>query len=148
MGYKYDERDVAILTLLDENARLSYREIAKKLRMHPNTVIERIKRMEREGVIERYSVVVNYRKLNYEIISIIQVDITGKPDEVIKNVAKVGYVHRVYQTTGEYDAIAIVVCKNINALSKITASISGIPGVQRTNTKIVLAEFGKDRFEI
>ncbi|MFA5077185.1 MAG: Lrp/AsnC family transcriptional regulator [Candidatus Micrarchaeia archaeon] len=142
MGFEYDEKDVGILRLLDENARMPYREIAKRVRMHPNTVIERMKRMEEEGVIERYAPVLNYKKLGYGIIAIIQVDVEGDPHRVMKNIGKQSFVHYAYGTTGEYDGIVVVICKDIEMLNSITGEIAVVPGVQRVNTKITLEQFG------
>ncbi|MDD5337231.1 MAG: Lrp/AsnC family transcriptional regulator [Candidatus ainarchaeum sp.] len=149
MAIEYDEKDVGILRILDENARLSYREIAKRMRMHPNTVIERMKRMEKGGAIERYAPVVNYKKLGYGIIAIIQVDVQGDPHKVMKSVGKHGFVHYAYGTTGEYDGIVVVVCRDVDMLNAITGEIAVIPGVQRLNTKIALEQFGNNgKFEL
>ncbi len=144
MAYDYDAKDVGILRLLGRNARLSSREIAKELKIHPNTVIERMRRMEKEGVITRYTAVFDFRKLGYAITAIIQIDIEGKTDVAMRKVAKMPYVHHAYRTTGEYDGIAIVTCKDIDTLGRLVNDINSVEGVQRVNTKIVLGNFKED----
>lgn len=142
MVFDYDEKDVEILRILSNSARLSFREMAKRLGMHPNSVIDRIRRMEKEGVIEKYSIVVNYAKLGFGVTALIQIEVEGKTDTAMRKVARLPCVHEAYRTTGEYDGIAIVVCRSIDELGRLVNSINGIEGVQRVNTKIALAGFG------
>ncbi len=141
MEYDYDEKDVAIIRTLVSNARLSCREIAKRLKLHPNTVIERMGRMEEAGVIERYSAMISHEKLGYGVTAMVQVDVEGKTDDALKKIAKVPYVHETYRTTGEYDGIALIRCRDMNDLGKATNDINEIHGVQRVNTKIVLGSY-------
>ncbi len=141
MEYDYDEKDIEILRLLGRNARLSYREIAKELKMHPNSVMERIRKMEKAGVIVKYNVAVDYKKLGYGVTALIQIDIEGKTDVTMKKIAKLQFVQHAYRTTGEYDGIAMVRCTDMECLGKLVNDINSVEGVQRVNTKIVLASF-------
>lgn len=141
MIFDYDDKDVGILRLLSGNSRISYREMAKKLGMHPNSVIERIKKMEKEGVIEKYTVNVNYKKLGYGITALIQVDVEGKTEPSLKKIAKIPFVQSAYRTTGEYDGIVMVVCRDMDELGRIVNEINDVEGVSQVNTKIVLSDF-------
>lgn len=149
MVYDYDGKDLEILRVLGRNGRLSYREIAKELKMHPNSVIERIRKMEKAGVILKYNAAIDYKKLGYGITALIQIDIEGKTDVAMKKIARFPFVHNAYRTTGEYDGIVIVRCTDMDCLGKLVNDINSVEGVQRVNTKIVLASF-KDHpeFEI
>lgn len=138
MAYDYDEKDAAILRVLCTNARLSYREIAKQLKIHPNTVIERMKKMEKYGVIERYISVIDHKKLGYGITAMIQVDISGKADNAMKKIARLRCVHDTYRTTGEYDGVVFAVCRDIDEMGRVVNEINEVDGVQRVNTKVVL----------
>lgn len=60
-----DEKDKEILTLLCENARMSLIKISEKIRTSPKTVASKIKRMEKEGIIEGYRPIINHIKLGY-----------------------------------------------------------------------------------
>lgn len=141
MAYECDDKDVAILRVLSGNSRLSFREAAKRLKMHPNSVMERVRRMEREGVIEKYTIRPNYRLLGYKVTAVIQVDVEGNTDSAMKKIARFPCVENAYRTTGEYDGIAIVVCREIDDLGRLVNEINGVEGVQRVNTKVVLSEF-------
>jgi DNA-binding Lrp family transcriptional regulator len=67
VAVELDEIDLAILGELIEDARRSYREIAKRLNISVGTVAARVKRMEALGVIKGYSAMVDYEKLGYEL---------------------------------------------------------------------------------
>jgi len=62
-----DKTDVKILKTLLENARLSNRQIAKKVNVSVGTVISKIKKMEIEGIINGYSATLDYEGLGYEL---------------------------------------------------------------------------------
>ena len=141
MGFDYDEKDMKILRLLSENSRLSFRQLASKAGLHPNTVISRIKRMEEAGVIEKYTLKMNYRKLDYLVRAVIQVDIHGQVGAAARKIAKLPGIREVYRTTGEYDVFATAVCRQVEDLNTLINAIGSMPEVQRTNTKIVLETF-------
>jgi DNA-binding Lrp family transcriptional regulator len=68
-----DELDDKILEKLNENARKSYREIARELNISLTTVSNRIKKMEDEKVIERYIPLINQEKIGYDLTAVINV---------------------------------------------------------------------------
>ena len=68
-----DAVDKRILNHLLDNGRDSYREIAKKMRLSPATVMKRVRALESKGVIKSYSAVLDYDKLGYDIHIIIDV---------------------------------------------------------------------------
>lgn len=61
------DKDKNILELLQENAKLTVMQIAKKLDLRPSTVHDRIKRMERSGIIKKYVAIVDKNKLDYKL---------------------------------------------------------------------------------
>ena len=58
---KLDQKDLAILKLLQQNARITVKEISDKINLSTTPVYERIKRMEETGVIKQYATLVMYR---------------------------------------------------------------------------------------
>ncbi|KUJ99636.1 MAG: Transcription regulator, Lrp/AsnC family, partial [Thermococcales archaeon 44_46] len=73
-----DELDRKIISILQEDARLSYREIAKKVGVAVGTVYNRIKRLEEEGIIRGFVPKLDYAKLGYDLTAIIGVKAQGK----------------------------------------------------------------------
>ncbi|RLI05295.1 AsnC family transcriptional regulator [Candidatus Bathyarchaeota archaeon] len=140
-----DEIDQKILEELLKNSRQSFREISKKVGVAVGTVLTRIKSMEKEGIIEGYTVILNHEKLGYELTAIIELTVSkGRLLEVDREVAKRPNVCAVYDTTGLTDAIIIAKFKTREELSKFTKTLLAIPHVERTNTHLVLTTIKED----
>ena len=108
-----DDKDKAILNVLIENSKLSYRQIAKKLGFSSVTVMNRIKRLEDSGIIKSYSVVLDHDKLGFDIPVLIDVRIAkGKLSPVENKIAKHPNVVAVFDNTGHFDATIIARFKN------------------------------------
>ncbi len=133
-----DSMDQRILLELKQNCRRSYRELAASTGISPATLIERIKKMENEGVITGYSANFDYLKLGYEFMAIVQIGIRGDLLKIQEKIANLKGVASVYDTTGQYDSTAILICKNRSELSGLVKKILNIPGVEKTNTNMVL----------
>ncbi len=143
-----DDLDLRILRELVADARLSYREIAKRVGLSVGTTAKRIRDLEEKGFIKGYSAVVDAEKVGYDVVAIIEVIISeGKLLEVEEAVAKSPNVYGVYDVTGASDAIIIARFKNRKELSKFVKSILGMKYVQRTVTHVVLGTM-KDDFRI
>ncbi|MBI5158958.1 Lrp/AsnC family transcriptional regulator [Candidatus Micrarchaeota archaeon] len=134
-----DGVDYEILRELSRNARESFRGVAARLDLHPSTVIQRVEKMEKEGILFGYAAHLDYLKLGYEFMAVIQVIIAkGALLEAQEKIAKMKGVYAVYDVTGAYDAIVIAMCKNRSEFSKLVKKILSLKEVERTNTNVVL----------
>jgi len=141
-----DEKDIKILRELVADARLSYREIARRVNLSVATVVTRIKDLEKSGVIEGYSAMLNQERLGYDVVAIIELIISnGKLLEVEEEIAKNPNVYGVYDVTGTSDAIVIARFKTRYELSKFVKSMLAMPFVQRTITHVALGIMKEDR---
>ena len=137
--YEIDELDLEILSILSNDGRKNKSTIADDLNRSPNTIIKRISNLEENGVIKNYGVQIDYEKLGYNIIALIELTISkGKMLEVEQDIAKIPNVFAVYDITGEYDALILVRFKNRGDLSKMIKKIHTSQFVERTNTHMVL----------
>jgi len=132
--------DTEILKKLSIDGRISLRQLAKDLgNKSPVTIKKHVEDLEQEGKIKSYGVQIDYEKLGYEIIAIIELTISkGKMLEVENQIAKNPYIFAVYDITGEYDALILARFKNRADLSKMIKEIHTSPYVERTNTHLVL----------
>ena len=134
-----DELDNKILEKLNENARKSYREIARELNISLSTISNRIKKLEDGRVIERYIPVINPEKLGYALTAIINIKIShGKLIEVQEKISKDKHVSAVYDITGDWDSLLIAHFKDRRDLNGFIKGVLSIEYVERTNTQIVL----------
>jgi DNA-binding Lrp family transcriptional regulator len=133
-----DTIDQQILAELRQNCRRSYREIAAKIGMSPAALIERIKRLEQEGIVTGYSANFDYQALGYDFMAILQISINGDLLKIQENIARLSGVAAVYDTTGQYDSVAILMCRSRQELSALVKKILKMNGVEKTNTNMVL----------
>jgi DNA-binding Lrp family transcriptional regulator len=134
-----DELDIDILRSLNENARKSFRDIAKELHVSLTTVSNRVKAMEKADVIQGYIPVVDPAKLGYDIMVVIGIKVIhGKIVETEKDLAKEQGVFAVFDSTGEWDAIVMARFHNRGELNSFVKKVLDHENVDRTYTQVVL----------
>jgi len=140
-----DETDIKILKALTSDARLSSRQIANQCDVSIGTVLSRMKRMEKEGIIKGYSALLDHEKLGYELTVVSEITVSkGRLLEVENEIARLPNVCCVYDVTGLIDAVIIAKFKSREELSKFTKRLLAIPYVERTNTHVVLTTIKED----
>jgi len=118
-GFAPDKKDLAILKLLQENARITVKEISEKVHLSTTPVHERIKRMEESGVIKQYATLVNHSKVKKGLTVICYVSLKqhGKNAGVkfIKKIQELNAVIECFSISGEFDFMLKVVCEDMNS---------------------------------
>jgi Lrp/AsnC family transcriptional regulator for asnA, asnC and gidA len=136
---KIDDLDIDILRSLNENARKSFRDIAKELHISLTTVSNRVKALERNGVIQGYIPVLDATKLGYDIMVVIGIKlIHGKIVETERDLAEENGVFAVFDSTGEWDAIVMARFHNRGELNTFVKKVLDHENVDRTYTQVVL----------
>lgn len=134
-----DETDKKIINALIEDSRLSYRQIAKKAKISVVTVMNRVKRLEKEGIIKKYTALVDYEKLNYGFFVMTSIRISkGKELEVEQALTKYENVFAIYDVTGDFDIEVIAKFKNRIALDSFVKKIQTFEYVERLHTRLIL----------
>ena len=135
---EFDELDRRIVELMCRSSQGSYRQIAKQLGVHPTTLIQRVKNLEAKGVINGYRAKVDYMRLGFDYMGIIQVYVEKNMLDVQETIRSIPQVLAVFDVTGECDSIVWIACKDREEFSNIVKSILKIEGVQKTNTSVIL----------
>jgi DNA-binding Lrp family transcriptional regulator len=134
-----DALDSSILRLLSENARKSYRELSRELKVSLSTISNRVKILEKEGIIEGYIPLINSEKIGYDLAVIINIKIAhGKLIEVQQKISRNDHVKAVYDITGEWDSLVVAYFKNRRELNLFIKRLLSMNHVERSNTQIVL----------
>jgi len=140
-----DETDVKILKTLVSDARLSSRQISKKSGVSIGTVLTRMKKMEKEGLVRGYSAIVDHEKLGYQLTALTEITVSkGRLLEVENEIARMPNVCCVYDVTGLTDAFVIAKFKSREELSIFAKRLLALPFVERTNTHVVLTTIKED----
>lgn len=117
--YSLDDKDIAILRLLQQNARITVKEISEKIHLSTTPVHERIKRMEESGVIKQYATLVNNAKVRKGLMVICYVSLKqhskNAGDKFIKTINDLNEVIECYNISGEFDFMLKVVAEDMNA---------------------------------
>jgi len=139
MHEKVDSLDIKILVELQEDARKSLREIAEKLGVAEGTVYNRINKMRKYGIIEKFIPIVNYSSLGFDLIALLGVTAEGGYlVEIEKIIADEPNVTAVYDVTGEYDMIVVAKFKDRESLNGFVKKVAGLEHVIKTYTMLVL----------
>lgn len=114
-----DEKDRAILRLLQDNAKITVREISAKVHLSTTPVHERIKRMEDDGVILQYATLVNHSKVRKGLMAVCYVSLKEHNKRsgarFIKTIQELPEVIECYIISGAFDFMLKVVTENMDA---------------------------------
>ena len=140
-----DETSKKVLAEYLKDSRQSFREVARKIGISSGTVASRIKEMEENGIINKYSTMLNYEKLGYELTAVTEVTVSeGMMIEVGNEIAKIPYTISVYNVTGDSDLLIIAKFRSRADLSNFTKSVLKMNYVVRTKTYVVLNTLKED----
>ncbi|UNQ74138.1 Lrp/AsnC family transcriptional regulator [Infirmifilum sp. NZ] len=134
-----DDKDAVILRMLMDNARTPLTEIAKAVGVTDVAVKKRIQKLEREGVIKKYTIVVEPKKIGYNGVALVGVD--TDPDKVLSvahELSKREFTVSVFVTTGDHMIMTEVWAKTGQDLMKIIEEIGRMEGVKKVCPAIVL----------
>lgn len=114
-----DKMDLAILKLLQQNARITVKEIAEQVHLSTTPVHERIKRLEQNGVIKQYATLVDKNKVNRGLMVICYVSLKEHSKNAgVKFIKAIHDLHEViecYNISGEFDFMLKVACGDMNS---------------------------------
>lgn len=115
-----DTIDFKLLSILKENARLSYADLGRQINLSPSAVRERIQKMEDVNIIKKYSIQIDQRQLGYDIEAFILLKVfRGQLKHVIEKVVTIKGVMEAYRITGSQNIHLKVLLKSQSELQKI-----------------------------
>lgn len=114
---KLDKKDFAIIDVLKQNSRLAIRDIAKKTGIRPSTVHERIKKLVKRGVIEKFTLKLNNKAMGENLIVFML--IKGGTKEYIDNkIINDKHIKEIFGVTGEYDLLLKLKFKDVEEFNR------------------------------
>jgi Lrp/AsnC family leucine-responsive transcriptional regulator len=139
----FDRHDLAILKLLLADSRLSLQEIGSRVHLSSTTCWSRIKRMEREGVITRYTVDLESSKLGYHDTVIIQLTLASHSEDTLyefgRALGSIPEVLDAYLVSGDYDYYIRMAVKNTRDYERLLREkLYKIPGIRHSKSSFVL----------
>ncbi len=140
MDKSLDETDHTILRALCKDGRTIYRDIAKQLEVSPQTISDRLKKLENSKVIRKFTIDIDPDKIGFDIEFICELDIDASHmDHILSILDEISEIHIIKITTGIHDILCIGNAPSISNLHDIVEKqISLIEGVNKTYTSITL----------
>ncbi len=139
MAKSIDGLDKNILSLIQDDARASFAEIAKKLGVSEGTVHIRVKKLSEKGVIQGFYTIISPEKLDKGLMAFIAMK-ANAPEypHIVSELIKMSEIYEIHEVTGEFYSILKVRTKDKDTLADILNKIGAIKGVLSTHTMIVL----------
>lgn len=145
-----DNLDRKILEALQANAREKNSEMAKALDVAPSTVLERVRRLEEQGLIQGYRGIINPAGLGFTIQAFVAVSLERHEVEMIRQfeegIQQISHVRVCYHLTGRFDYLLHVVAQDLEQLGELIKSwIASIPGIGKAETFLIYSEVKPDK---
>ncbi len=133
------DTDDRIIMLLSQNADLTYKEMAKKLRLNESTVRKRVLSLRRRGVIKRFLVEVDEERMGYKTRVMLGVDAEpSKMIEVGKKLVAIEEARMVFNVTGDHDFQVVVWTRDRESFASVLNQVNAINGVTKATPSFVV----------
>lgn len=135
-----DELDQQLLALLAIDARESTADLARKLGVARTTVVARLARLEREGVVAGYTVRLRHDLAQQGLAAFVGITVQPRAGaDVVKLLERVPEVKQLDSVSGQFDYVALVRADSAERLDALLDRIRALDGVQQTTTSVVLS---------
>jgi Lrp/AsnC family leucine-responsive transcriptional regulator len=136
-----DNIDIKILKLLQMNSRISASEISSKINLSIPAVSDRLKKLDTSGIIEKYTVILNSKKLKKFITVIMFVSLKNPnfTHAFVEMIQKEDEIIECFYLAGDFDYALKIITENTETLQNIIDKIKMVKGVQKTKTTVTLS---------
>ena len=141
-----DYKDKHLLEEIQPNSRITNTELAKRIGLSPSSTLERVKKLEVSGIIEKYITLLNPRKAGYSCFTFVEIKLARHGEtpveDFISSITLIPEVLECHHITGEADFLLRVATKDIPAYEElILHQLSALANVQSMKTSVVLSTF-------
>lgn len=136
-----DNIDIKILKLLQQNARISISEMSSKINLSIPAVSDRLKKLDASSLIKKYTIIINNKKFNKNLMVIMFVSLENPTfiDIFIEIIQGENEIVECHYLAGEFDYALKIITENTETLEKVLNKIKCIRGVQKTKTIVTLS---------
>jgi Lrp/AsnC family leucine-responsive transcriptional regulator len=143
-----DRIDKVILSTLQSDGRISNVELAKKVNLSASPCLDRVKRLEKEGYIERYGAFINASKLNYGMTAFVQVTLSSTTSDTFKQFKKevvtIKEVVECHLIAGGYDYLLKIRFSDMTSYRLVLEKVGDLPAIHQTSTYVVTEHVKQD----
>jgi len=144
MTIKLDQTDKAILNYMQHNARMTMKEMAKQLNLSTTPIFERLKRLEKNGVIQKYVAIVDAKRIGKKLKVFVNISIVNHSkaaiDKFVSQIEEYDEVIECYHISGDSDFLLKVIVEDIEAYNKfVTEKLSAVENIGNVNSSFSLS---------
>jgi len=150
VAIKIDETDLKILDRLQQNAKVTVKELSEQLNLSTTPIFERIKKLEKSGVVDGYQAVINFEKLGHKLHAFAHISFKDHSKALIAEfetkILELPEVQECHYVTGGCDFIIKILVKDIEKYQEfVTQKLFDIPNIARIESYLSLAVKSKPR---
>jgi Lrp/AsnC family leucine-responsive transcriptional regulator len=133
-----DPTDRTLVDALQRDASQRLEDLARKVQLAPSSVHERIRRLEREGIIQRWTIDLDAAALGLGVLAYVGIRATRPCSEMLPALQTIDAIEECHSVAGELSMLLKVRVAGTAALLELTERLRQVPGVEGTETTIVL----------
>jgi len=137
---KLDMTDKKILSALIENSKVMSKVLSRKLRIHPNTLLQRLKKLESSGVIAKYQAVVDFPKVDrmMQVLMFLKVNMEKDWEAALRPAARFPEIVSFILISGEHDVLVIARVRDERHLADLMRRMQATKVVAKTTTHLIV----------
>lgn len=138
-----DRIDMLLLTALQTEGRMRLEDLARRVELAPSSVHDRLRRLQRDGVIRRWTVEVSPEALGLSVLALVGVQSSRPCSELVGALEQIREIEECHSVAGQLSLILKVRATSTEHLLQLIDRLKQIPGIENTETTVVL----KSQFE-
>jgi Lrp/AsnC family leucine-responsive transcriptional regulator len=143
MNNSLDPIDKKILDLLQENGRMTNAQLAKDVGLSPPPMLERVRKLEKQGIIRKYVALVDPKKVDRGTMALVSVSLRfhqkNAIQEFVKEIQNIPEILECHHITGEEDYVLKVAIKDIEEYERfLHERLTRISGIRKIKTSFIL----------
>ncbi len=133
-----DQIDTLLIAALQEQGRLRLEDLARRVKLSPSTVHDRLRRLQRDGVIRKWTITVNPQALNLTVLAFVGVRASRPCSELVEALARIHEIEEAHSVDGQLSLIVKLRATSTEHLLDLIERLKRIPGVESTETTVAL----------
>jgi DNA-binding Lrp family transcriptional regulator len=136
-----DQIDTILLATLQEQGRLRLEDLARRVKLSPSTVHDRLQRLQRDGVIRKWTIAVNPQALNLTVLAFVGVRASRPCSDLVVALERIHEIEEAHSVDGQFSVLVKLRVTSTEHLLHLLERIKRIPGVESTETTVALKTF-------
>ncbi len=136
-----DRIDTVLLTSLQEEGRRRLEDLARRVKLSPSSVHDRLRRLQREGVIRKWTIAVAPEALGLTVLAFVGVRASRPCAELVEPLARMPEIEEFHSVAGQLSFLVKLRATSTEHLLELIEQLKQIPGIEATETIVALKTY-------